>query len=282
VISSDGKYQVTETFQFTGAAGNYVEFPAQAGVQFMDAGTKKEIPAKSGKVKITAGMSFYLQAPVSQASTAKTYSSGKLNQVFAAYMNYNQRGSQFNEPGVLLTDAVMFAIGASHLELGDGHMLCHEYFPNRSLAISSSLRKALVHYYDFLVAYENLLRDGGTESVADISSTSSKMKINSWPPQMQKVTSYSKTVGNREVIHLLNFNQANSLSWRDMDSDMPEPKALSSVPLKLRASGVKRLWVATPDALGGAPQELAFQESGGYVTFTLPSLKYWTMIVVEK
>lgn len=78
VISSDGKYQVTETFQFTGAAGNYVEFPAQAGVQFMDAGTKKEIPAKSGKVKITAGMSFYLQAPVSQASTAKTYSSGKL------------------------------------------------------------------------------------------------------------------------------------------------------------------------------------------------------------
>ena len=212
----------------------------------------------------------------------QTYSSGKLNQVFAAYMNYNQRGSQFNEPGVLLTDAVMFAIGASHLELGDGHMLCHEYFPNRSLAISSSLRKALVHYYDFLVAYENLLRDGGTESVADISSTSSKMKINAWPPQMQKVTSYSKTVGNREVIHLLNFNQANSLSWRDMDSDMPEPKALSSVPLKLSASGVKRLWVATPDALGGAPQELAFQESGGYVTFTLPSLKYWTMIVVEK
>ena len=67
-----------------------------------------------------------------------------------------------------------------------------------------------------------------------------------------------------------------------MDSDMPEPKALSSVPLKLRASGVKRLWVATPDALGGAPQELAFQESGGYVTFTLPSLTYWTMIVVEK
>ena len=54
------------------------------------------------------------------------------------------------------------------------------------------------------------------------------------------------------------------------------------MPLKLRASGVKRLWVATPDALGGAPQELAFQESGGYVTFTLPSLKYWTMIVVEK
>lgn len=37
-------------------------------------------------------------------------------QVFAAYMNYNKESGTFNTPGVLLTDAVMFAIGASHLE----------------------------------------------------------------------------------------------------------------------------------------------------------------------
>ena len=44
---------------------------------------------------------------------------------------------------------------------------------------------------------------------------------------------------------------------------------------------VNRIWVATPDALGGAVQELPFKQAGGEVTFTVPSLKYWTMIVIE-
>ena len=49
-------------------------------------------------------------------------------------MNYNRADNtgEFNTPGVLLTDAVMFALGGSHLELGD-HMLCKEYFPNDNL-----------------------------------------------------------------------------------------------------------------------------------------------------
>ena len=44
---------------------------------------------------------------------------------------------------------------------------------------------------------------------------------------------------------------------------------------------VTRIWVATPDALGGAPQEVKFTQDRDVVKFTLPSLKYWTMIVVE-
>jgi dextranase len=53
--------------------------------------------------------------------------------VFAAYLNYNKADNggsgdkMMNTPGVLLTDAVMFALGGSHLELGD-HMLSREYF----------------------------------------------------------------------------------------------------------------------------------------------------------
>ncbi len=44
---------------------------------------------------------------------------------------------------------------------------------------------------------------------------------------------------------------------------------------------VKCIWVATPDALAGAPVELSFTQKDGAVEFTLPSLKYWTMIVME-
>ena len=61
-----------------------------------------------------------------------------MNTVFAAYMNYNKADNrgEFNTPGILLTDAVMFALGGSHLELGGDHMLCKEYFPNENLTMS--------------------------------------------------------------------------------------------------------------------------------------------------
>jgi len=78
------------------------------------------------------------------------------------------------------------------------------------------------------------------------------------------------------------FVKANSLSWRDLDGSMPEPETITSLPLGVHASSVKKIWVASPDNYGGAPQELKFKQQGDYVTFTIPSLKYWTMVVIEK
>ena len=95
------------------------------------------------------------------------------------------------------------------------------------------------------------------------------------------MTTYAKTVGGKQVVSLLNFVRANSLSWRDMDGTQPEPETFVNVPLRLKAPGAKKVWVASPDSLGGAPQELTFRQQGDYVVFTLPSLKYWTMVVVE-
>lgn len=213
-----------------------------------------------------------------------SYSSNQCQTVFAAYMNYGKSSSSgtFNTSGVLLADAVMFAIGGSHLELGDGHMLCHEYFPNNNLQMNNELKTAIVSYYDFMTAYEQLLRGNGTETTCDISSSSSSVSLNAWPPQLKKVTVYCKSVDGKTVLHLLNFRQANNLSWRDMDGTMPTPVTLSDLPLTVKQSAkVGKIWVATPDALGGAIQELSFKQDGSNVTFTLPSLKYWTMIVLE-
>lgn len=208
-------------------------------------------------------------------------SGGKLKQVYAAYMNYNHQQPKFNVPGVLLTDAVMFALGASHLELGDDHMLCSEYFPNSDVKMSEDLKKHIVSYYDFLTAYQNLLRDGGTEIVSDLATSKTDVRINSWPPVLGAVTTFSKWVDNTQVVHLLNFRQANSLSWRDIDGTMPEPDAIENLTLRLHAKNVKKLWVASPDYLGGAAQELQYRQEGDDVVFTVPQLKYWTMIVAE-
>lgn len=209
------------------------------------------------------------------------YSGGKLKQVYAAYMNYNHKQPKFNVPGVLLTDAVMFALGASHLELGDDHMLSSEYFPNAGVKMSDNLKKHIISYYDFLTAYQNLLRDGGTEIVSDLATSKAGIRINAWPPVLGSVTTYSKQVDNKQVVHLLNFCQANSLSWRDIDGTMPEPDAIENLTLRLYAKNVKKLWVASPDYLGGAAQELQYRQEGDYVVFTVPKLKYWTMIVAE-
>lgn len=112
--------------------------------------------------------------------------------------------------------------------------------------------------------------------------TNGEMRLNSWPPQQGSVTTYAKQVGGKQVIHLLNFSQANSLSWRDVDGTMPEPALITKAALQMNLSAkVNKLWVASPDVHGGALQELAFTQENGVVSFTLPSLKYWTMIVVE-
>ncbi len=211
------------------------------------------------------------------------YSNGQKQTVLAAYMDYDLADSKgfFNTPGVLLTDAVIFAFGGAHLELGE-HMLGKEYFPNNNLRMYLDLKKAMIRYYDFLVAYENLLRDGGTFNKPVLVSADDKMQLSNWPPELGKVSIIGKEIGTREVMHLVNFSQANSLLWRDADGTQPEPKVIKNASLIFTSEKqVQQIWFASPDVNRGAPKEIEFTQSGNQVTFTLSSLKYWDMIVVE-
>lgn len=213
------------------------------------------------------------------------YGADSLQTVFAAYMNYKLSDTNFNQAGVLLTDAVMFALGGSHLELGGDHMLCREYFPYASVKMENTLKTRIIRYYDFLTAYENLLRDGGsltTSSSLVPTDTSGRYRINGWAPQLGGITSIAREKGNCTLVHLLNFCKANSLSWRDMDGSMPKPTTLSKLPLELKMSRtVHHVYVASPDVAAGVLQELDFSQQNGKLNFTLPSLLYWTMIVIE-
>jgi dextranase len=203
--------------------------------------------------------------------------------VITAYMDYNLANTPgyFNTPGVLLTDAVIFAYGASHLEMGD-HMLCKEYFPNDNLKMKPDLQQAIVHYYDFLTGYENLLRDGGNFNQPDIISSDGKTTLNYFPPQSGSISVIGKDMGNREVIHLVNFANATSFDWRDTNGNQPPPDTFQNISYILTtATKVKNLWMASPDINGGVAQQLPFTASGNTISFTLPSLQYWDMIVAE-
>ena len=175
-------------------------------------------------------------------------------------------------------------------------MLCREYFPYSGMKWHSQLEDWMTRYYDFLTAYENLLRDNWTERT-NVKATCSDVTINTWEPQANQVTLLAREVDGRQVVHLLNFTHDDSatdvsddymLCWHDNEAKRPWPQRFENLSIKLTGltgmGRLRRIWVASPDYCGGAMQELTdfrYTSSTGTVYLTLPSLQFWTMIVIE-
>jgi len=208
---------------------------------------------------------------------------GAKHTVMPAYMDYDlaEKPGFFNTPGVILADAVIFAFGGSHLELGD-HMLGKEYFPNAHLQMHDGLKAAMISYYDFLTAYQNLLRDGGLFNTPAITPADDKTRLNNWAPQIGQVSVIGKKIGNKQVLHFINYSNANSLHWRDNKGTQAKPQIITGPSFTFTSSKtIKNIWLASPDIDGGASATVAFKQSGNAVTFTLPALQYWDMVVIE-
>ena len=213
--------------------------------------------------------------------------------VFAAYLHradrrsHNLAGSaQFNMPSVLLADATIFAAGASHIELGDGsRMLSSEYFPNdTSFHVSPALHIALRQYYDFLTAYENILRDNvrPLDLPVDIPSRPS-----SSDGSANTIWYIGRQHGDRVIVHLINLLGSNSDRWRDVQVDRPDAPLLHHVRLRIHVpQEVLSVGWASPDMDGGRFHELPFTRGstagGAYIDVLVPSLKYWDIVVLKK
>jgi dextranase len=201
--------------------------------------------------------------------------------VLAAYVNRAKSNSAgyFNPASVLLTDAVIFAFGGAHIELGE-HMLDTEYFPDHHLRLTPALQLQLQAYYDFAVAYENLLR--GPDRQVQLVQVGGDPSLAAWPPQLGKIAAAHTTAAGRQVVHLLNFTQAKTLEWRDNNQVQPEPTVRRNLAVRLPAPNpVRRVWLASPDLAGGQPRAVAFTQAGGQLSLTVPELRYWDMLVIE-
>ncbi|WP_163538600.1 glycoside hydrolase family 66 protein [Gracilibacillus sp. YIM 98692] len=211
----------------------------------------------------------------------KRLSDGRLQTVLAAYMNYDLADSpgEFNTPGVLFTDAVIFASGGAHIELGE-NLLAKEYFPNKNLNISKELNEQLISYYDFSVAYQNLLRDESVEIDKEVLSKEN-LSITKHP-EIGSIWNFNKKVDNKEILHFINFTNATSLEWRDQMGEQTEPRWLEDISITVDTDKrVDKIWVASPDIDHGSAIPLDFEQLDNRVTFRLPSLKYWDMVVLE-
>ena len=204
-----------------------------------------------------------------------------VNTVLAAYMNYDlaDNPGSFNDASVLMTDAVIMAFGGAHLELGE-HMLGKEYFPNDNLSMSDELKKKLVEYYDFMVANQNILRDGETiQFNPDLSSD--QINITNWNPTLETVASFKKEVNDLTAYHLLNFYGLNSLEWRDNNGTQNNPDIHRDFKVVLPTNQVNKVIYTSPDYQDGVQVELDYLISGNSCAVTIPYLEYWGVLIVE-
>ena len=209
------------------------------------------------------------------------YSTNNLATVLAAYMDRGISGAPgtFNTPTVLFTDAAIFAAGGSHIELGE-HLLGNEYFPNENLSMSCDLQQNVVKYYDFMTAYENLLRDSVSISQTAIQSVGNFQL--SATATLGSVWTISTQKTNTQIFHFINLANANTLNWNDPNDNQTIPNTLQNIALQFTpAQHVKRIYCVSPDWNSGLPVEINYTQTEAGISFNLPALNYWSMVVVE-
>ncbi len=213
--------------------------------------------------------------------------------VIAAYVHKEPetgpvpKAKEFNPPSVLLTDAAIFASGAAHVELGDGdRMLSREYFPaDTRLAVSPALHTALRHYYDFLTAYENYLRDDMEVQPCDV-----HVKVADQITNPIAVPNTIWTIARRNedttVVHLINLLGSNDPHWRDVYMTRPVPPTLDGLHVQISSSEkVESVGWASPDVNGGEFHAVSFKirkdAEAQWIEFILPTLEYWDTVLIK-
>ena len=222
----------------------------------------------------------------SAVDSARSSMNNQKGIVIAAYMNYKKNSGSFNTAGILLTDAALMASGASHLELGDTGMLKSEYYPGASLEIPQTLEAALRNYYSFMVAYENHLRNADYADI--VANTYVNGTAAAQSATAGKIWSFTKENEDAEqVIHFINLTGVSSTEWVDNYGEQSVPRKQTNVQVRQYVDAIPtHVYFASPDISEGIMTELDFtvgQDSQGiYVTFEMPELNYWNMVILKQ
>ena len=191
----------------------------------------------------------------------------------------------FDQPAVLLADAVIFASGASHLELGDGsRMLSNPYFPaDTSITPSPDLLQKLRWYYDFQVAYENYLAGGVQEVSLPITLSGAKQTDRG---EAGAIWAFARQKGQDTMVHLVNLTGLRTSDWRDDGLNDPPAPILHNLRVKVQlANNVTAAGWASPDVDEGRWHPLVLVKdtsSGQDYEISIPELHYWSVIFLRQ
>ncbi len=211
-------------------------------------------------------------------ASAETYGSGK-PVIIASYIHPDRA---YN---VRLANAIIFASGGYQLELGEpGAMLADAYFPKFGL-MNETMQNVMQRLYDFVVRYEEVLALDTRNATGERAEALTMAGIDTQSYSSQdKVGVIVRQGQDFETFSLINLMGIDHDRWDTALTQGPDPLVDLAVQLHTDRP-IARIWWASPDGdtLAPHPVELAAgtDSAGPYVTFTLPRLDYWTMIVVE-
>ncbi len=203
--------------------------------------------------------------------------------VVKAYINYYKTTGTLNAPGVLLCDSAVYAAGGSRLEIGNGdHMLHVEYYPDDDIPMGEELQDYMVKMADFIVAYENLLRDGQftTENRVEIADHQV-----SKDGQSNTIWAYTRADSEYEILHLINLLGTDN-EWRDERGKKEAPAYTQNIDVKYYTNKeITEINMASFTIEQGMSTELSFEKGedagGKYFEFVVPALEYWDMIYMK-
>jgi dextranase len=196
--------------------------------------------------------------------------------VLAAYIDpsfeYNAR----------LIDAVIFASGGGHIELGEKEgMLAEAYFPKYQ-TMSPALALVVQRFYDFAVRYQDVIGPQTQDITKDFQSQITVENYATSPSLMyNKVWPIVRQGEGITTINLVNLVGLERPEWKEQVTTPPTPLGPTVVHLSQATYPVSQVWFATPDGEDLSMKPLAFTQDGDVLTFTIPSLAYWDMIVIE-
>jgi len=192
-------------------------------------------------------------------------------------------------PTVLLLDAEIFASQGFHIELGEGNgILTDPYFPSY-FTMSDAMIKALRAYYECITRYEKYIYDAAVQELPI-----STVKVTGYPygilPSANsiQVIPYTHLVNESEetrIVHLINFRGVTNMNWKESKS---APTELSEIPVEVQIPSEKMkepksVYLVNPDSFNTDPIPLRFtvNASANTIKFSVPSLKYWNIIVIR-
>jgi len=188
----------------------------------------------------------------------------------------------FYETNVLLTDAIIFASGAGHIELGEnGGYLADPYFPQYAIP-SLQLREMLKRYYAFAIRYQNIIGPQTRSGNRVFGNNLNLAGIDTAPGMVyDKVMPVIRESDGHLAINLINLLGLRRGEWKTGLNETPTPLDQVFLELKGLDKAVQSVWFATPDGDDLSLVPLEYELKDGVLTLTLPHLDYWGMILLK-
>ena len=183
---------------------------------------------------------------------------------------------------VRLMEALIFASGGGHIELGEhDDMLQEAYFP-RYGKMSPALVEILRRDYEFAIRYQNAT---GPESTDASSEYRNRIQVGSYSSDVSRekdiVLPIVRTSGDYTAVNLVNMLGIPTAEWLTPLPADPTPLGATPVSISDVTRPVAHVWMASPDGEDASLHELPFKLEGGRLSFQIPSLQYWDLILIQ-